>query len=568
MDKEHVFSLSSIDPVFNKKRQCLCMFCSKLISEGSIIYHQSKSCKNSPTQNKLKQFNKIIIVISCDDKISNLSQAILKYFKFSDVFALPILFNLYDDHEVGQKTRKMSTNLDDMMKDVILRFNLFRWKKVVTNFHFIVLSSYKHFYHSDHISNDTKLLQFVCQNIQSLDIKGIKFNLICFFDSNNIQKDPLLKKSTFKHTHYYDLDQFPRFMFGGILSLHFKFEDQTFCHFLLSKQHRETNNINPLKLAGKNINRTYICESCTTEIPKLSCVTKNCPQINKLTPCLHCSELQKIDNYKRHEKTCKHALSDLSSSEFLIVIGVIGNDDERSHVYAQLLAYYYPKAFIMRINAQDLSDFSFQFLRSSIHKLKYFKQENKGRIFIFIFENRYPQYQVLNQLFSKCENLIHIHINFYSPTSNLAITPFQHNDITPNTSLSYFNNANHFCSLLSVITMCDYNDAHFLCNEFNITSDISEDIQHHFINKHSTCSFTDKHKTLIPKVVQKEKVGSFGYLEPYLVLVDSKQNVKNDTLIIHDNHDDYTLDHQNEDYLTDQQNQQNTDDLSAFGYIE
>lgn len=128
------FETSDIFPIFNKDRQCLCMFCSKSISEGSINYHQTTSCNNLPLQT---QFNKIIFVVNCDEKISCLSNTILSYFRFADVNMLPIMFQLYPDKASDSKTED---NELKYVKYINQKFDMFRWGKINTQHHFIVLS--------------------------------------------------------------------------------------------------------------------------------------------------------------------------------------------------------------------------------------------------------------------------------------------------------------------------------------------------------------------------------------------------------------------------------------------
>lgn len=262
-------------------------------------------------------------------------------------------------------------------------------------------------------------------------------------------------------------------MFKDILKLHFNPEFPTFSQFLLSKKYQIPKNIEPLKLSNKNIKRRFFCDPCDKEISGKECNTLNCPKNNKITPCLHCSKYGKYDNYKRHEKNCHHVLSNIMTSDFIVILGIIGIDDERSNVFSGLLSWYYPRGFIMRIYAKDLADFSLQFLRSSIHNFKFFNQSNKGRMFMFVFEHRYPDYQVLYPLFTKCENLIHVHFNYYAPKLNFAAKPYILNEMTPNTSLSYYNSSNYFCSLLNIVNICNFDDSRFLCNDFDISTNYS-----------------------------------------------------------------------------------------------
>jgi hypothetical protein len=409
------------------------------MAEGTIFYHQNFHCPFMPTHNQSDQFHKMVLLICVDDKMKILFKGMLNVFKFCDPSILPIVLVVDDDLGV-----------------LVRQFALFQWRKCETKIDVIILSSLIYDYTpSVTLSKDTQMLHQLMKLCQFEDIANsftLKKNLLlcCFGNGDSAMSDPLFYDAQigWNDIKCNSSDNFLQRMISDIYQC---FGEQTKNSSLikcyLSVTTKPVTNHQPLKLSSKLLKRN--------EITQVFIQTDSTNYQQKVTPCYYCNVQFSAKAVKKHENCCGFRFLDINEAEFIVLIGIIGQFKYLGQIYANFIHHYFPKAFISYFFATDLDDFTRKVLDASFNKLKFFPESNKGRMFIFTFQDTIPMCDKLLPLFEKYENLVHVHHVFYAPVNEIRIDFHQ---MTPNTSLVFFNDQKQVLKILNMIMLCEKTD--------------------------------------------------------------------------------------------------------------
>lgn len=61
------FSPLKLKPILTEQKECVCIYCCSLITEGNILNHQKIFCPYRPDHNESNQYRKIALLICVDD---------------------------------------------------------------------------------------------------------------------------------------------------------------------------------------------------------------------------------------------------------------------------------------------------------------------------------------------------------------------------------------------------------------------------------------------------------------------------------------------------------------------
>lgn len=516
------YNTKNIHPIFNNQRECVCLHCCSLLCEATILNHQKIYCPILKDQIKIKPFDSIYFVVCIDDGVLNLRESVLNLLKFSHPFILPIVF-----------TVERNNNLtDEIIFDIKRRFSLFQWKSLQVHCNVIVLSSFKYNYSPENLTDMTKIIRTILQLIQEPGFKFSKNSIAGFFGEFEPNNDPIFEdiRATWSLSSFNTLDSVFSFVTGDFCELLKTLKRTTTStnhDWILSRIHQQKRVFEPMKSNSTTLKRAVYCDACNSIIRskvKQTCPVKNTPCQRKMTPCYYCNKYFNFVTMKRHENECPYLFTEFIQSDFIVVIGEIGETRLRCKIFSNFLHHFYPKAYITRIKATDLRDFLAKYKAASFQQTTFF-MDHRGKILIYLFVDEYPRFNVLKPVIETTDTLYHVHYD-YMHSFNTFSKPFDWDEITPNTSLSIYNDSAQFAYYLCAIAMCEFNESNYLSMEFDPTTLRIPRFNHKFefnyreIRKNelsvdistskattSTCSTTTTKRTWI-----KEIEDTFGYL--------------------------------------------------------
>lgn len=430
-------------PILNKNRECACTFCCKIMSEGTIFYHERDHCPYLPDHNKLNQYRKLVLLI-CDDKLKCLFGGLLNLIKYCDPTILPTVLILEEDFDV-----------------LVKQFSLFRWRKQQIKIDVIILSSVDYDYDLDR--NLTKESKIIHDLIRMLDFKDfvVKKNLLfCCVGNDNILLDPIFYELQIEWNDIISetLNSFLQVFLPNIYKCFQKSNDNNthntpsnstpLIKCFLSTKTKPVTNYQPIKLSTKVLKRNEIVEV----LLKTDFTTYD----QKITPCYYCNLKYSLTAIKKHEKCCKFRFVDFVDAEFIVLIGIIGKTKHLGSVYAHFIHHYFPKAFISYFFVNNINELVTDVQNASFNRLKFFNESSKGRMFIFTFQQTIPRYDDLLPFFDKYENLVHVHQVVCAPVNEIM---YDYTKMTPNTSLVFFNETRELVKVINMLTLCEKTDS-------------------------------------------------------------------------------------------------------------
>lgn len=460
------FFVSNLNPIFNENRDCVCLHCSSLLCEGTISNHQKHYCPNLKNENNIQTFHTIWLIICTDDQVLMLQKTVFNLIKMSKAKILPITF-------VVERNNKLT---DDIIEDIKTRFSLLQWMSLNCFWNVLILSSFKYSYVSTNMNDMTKILRTFLDLLKSSNTSNSpnKNEIVGFFADFQPNDDPIFQdmQKSWPYQGFYTIDNFLpwvcNYLFSSLITLKSSNNETTWIN---SKTFRPFQEFKPMKLSSFVLKRAAYCDVCKSLInsrTKQLCSVKNVPCQKKMTPCYYCNKFFALNDMKKHEKNCKHRYNDFTNSDFIVILGdirnVSGQSDLRCLTFATLLHHYYPRAFISKITATDLVDFYSKYNACSFHHVKYFGN-NFGKILIFLFVHEYPRFKILSPLINS-NQIFHLHYDFVHCYHRFT-APFDSDEITPNTSLSIYNDPAKFAHFLGMIHLCNHNDAAYLSNDFS-----------------------------------------------------------------------------------------------------
>lgn len=453
------FSISSINPIFEND-ECCCLFCSRVMNRGASFYHQNNHCPYRP-KNKLDQFKKIVFLICIDSKSKAFFDGVFHLIQFCNFDIMPVVLYVYEliDNE-KQIDCRVLRSLDKKLQRT---FDLLSWKKIPTVLDVVLISSYQFLNDFSPLSEMMSLIiKFASQPV---NYDCIRNNFYCFINDNaNNATDQLFNQPLIKYASGF----WKSFIVKDINN--FENINQPFIHIISSetgikikdletigwKEMRYVVDYQPLKTTTKCVNRVSICSSCGK--PSRPSDHGCDPKTTMLQQCQYCCAQFSITNVKKHEVICEYSSNDINDSDFIIVIGVLGDHENPHKAFSKFLQQKFstdPKAHICHIVAKDSSDFINKLNNSSVNVIKYFNKVNKGRIFMVIFVKDVPNFKLFSPLFLQFDNLFKIYFSHHTSIDQKIDRGSIAYPLPPNTD--YFINYDRMSiiGLTSLITIID-----------------------------------------------------------------------------------------------------------------